>query len=293
MPITLDGLRCFCGVVDTGSFRRAGEKLHRSQPAISQQIKSLERAVRQPLLDRKTGAPTPVGQLLYARACRLLLDADAMAREVADFDTSAVQEVRVGASDTTALYLLPPIVRAFSAQSPDTRIIMQTRSSDQIAATVLAGDLDLGVVTLPVNHADLVETPLLEEELVYVCAKGSPFAARPKRLDDLAETPLVLLDRTTRTGDLLHTHFRTEGFTPTTILDSGSFEVIKRYVAEGLGASFLPAYVVTEHDPQFVTHRVPGLPEVTIGAVWRKEGYQSRAAKTFLTFLRGRGQNVK
>lgn len=292
MPITLDSLRCFCAVVDTGSFREAGEKLNRSQPAISQQIKSLERSIGKPLLDRKAGAATPVGNLLYARAQRLLLDAEAMAREVDDLDAINGQEIHIGASDTTALYVLPPVVRAFSADAPETRIIMQTRSSDQIAEKVLAGDLDLGVVTLPVSHAELDALPLLEADLVYVTARDSSHAKRPSTLAKLSDTPLVLLDRQTRTGRLLHAHFDETGFRPQILLDSGSFEVIKRYVAEGLGASFVPDYVVAKGDAELVKHRMRGLPQVGIGVITRRGAYQSRATRNFLTTLQAHAKKT-
>ncbi|HRK35417.1 MAG TPA: LysR family transcriptional regulator [Candidatus Hydrogenedentes bacterium] len=287
--MTLDQLRSFRAVVENGSFRAAAETMHRTQPAITHQIKGLERETGQTLLDRKTSRPTPAGQRLYDRACALLADADSIRQGMRDFDETESRELRLGTSDTTALYVLPPIVRRFMQSEPGARLHIVNRPTEAIAQLVMRGDLDLGIVTLPTRIPQLEERILMEQELLLVASQQHPFAKRkkPVALTDLRSETFLMLEEQTRTGALMRAHFRANGFDPRVALDSGSFEVIKRYVGEGIGVSFLPANVVTRQDKDLVTLRVPGLPRVSIGTIHRKGVYQTRAARAFLEMLTG------
>lgn len=285
--MTLDGIRCFCAVIDTGNFRLAAERVHRTQPAVSQQIKTLEREFGMVLLDRKTAKPTPGGSILYEKGKALIQGAEGIRQELAEFDELARYELRIGASDTNALYFLPPYIREFSKRMPQTRLAVITRSSDDIADEVQGGAIDLGIVTLPVARANLAARALFEQRLVLVAPRGHPLSGRKRvSLANLKDEAFVLLQRETRTGRLLEAFFQEHDFEPRVVLDSGSFEVIKRYVAEGIGLSFLPEIVVTHVDQQDLeTIHVPGLPAIQIGAIWREGAYETKAAKAFLELL--------
>lgn len=281
--MTLEALRCLCAVVDARGFRAAAERLHRTQSAVSQQLKALEQGCGHILVDRKTCRPTPAGQLLYERARRILADTESLERDLRDFDETEAADLRVGTSDTTALYVLPEAVREFSRAFPKTRLTLINRSSDAIAEHVRRGELDLGIVTLPLNHDDLAEQPLFEEELVLVVPRGHRLAAAESAtLADLRKEPVLLIEPGTRTGRLLREYFQRKGFVPQTVLHSGSFEVIKRYVAEGIGVSFLPELTVAGNEKRLVKVPVPGLPRVKIGAITRKGAYQKKAQEALM-----------
>lgn len=284
--VSLELLRTFCAIVQERSFRAAAARLNRSQPAVSQQIKNLEAELGLTLLERRGCRLTPFGERLYERARHILSETENLQRELVDLDRDQAHELRVGTSDTTALYVLPPVVRAFSKAMPYTRLVLTNRPSDAVAGQVLRGELDLGVVTLPVEHEELEERELFRQQLVLVTPKRHPLAARKRvEIHELASEPLLLLQAGTRTGALLRDHFRACGLDPQVVLDSGSFEVIKRYTAEGIGVSVLPRIVVTKDDRALATILVPGLPSVRIGAVWRRHGYQTRGARQFLELM--------
>jgi len=285
--MTLDALRCFCAILDSGSFRAAAEQVHRSQPAVSQQLKNLERETGHVLLDRKTCQPTPMGQLVSERARHILQEVNALTRELREFDETSVGELRVGTSDTTAMYTLPPYVRRFAELMPRVHLVLTNRHSAEIARQVRQGEIELGIVTLPLHDPELEEHRLFEEHLRLVMPAGHALRRRRGlRLEDLHDMPMLLLDEGTRTGTLLRQHFQARGFQPRTVLDSGSFEVIKRYIAEGVGISFLPASVVTANDGRLATREMADLPRVTIGAIRRKGVYRTRAEEAFLGLLR-------
>ncbi len=284
--MTLDQFRCLCAVVETGSFRAAAERVHRSQPAVSQQIKGLERDTGHILIDRRTGAPTPAGQRLYERASHILAESDSLARELADYDESRHQVLRVGTSDTMALYLLPPIVRAFSERLPRARLVLVNRHSAALTEHVVRGELDAGIVTLPAGHDELEETPLLEQELALAVPRGHPLARRRSiGLSELEGRPLLLLDGATRTGQALRSRFEQSGFSPLVVVDGGSFEVLKRYVIEGVGLAILPRAAITK-DRRLARVALPELPRIPIGAISRRGVYQTRAQQAFLSLVR-------
>ncbi|MFP6597348.1 MAG: LysR family transcriptional regulator [Candidatus Hydrogenedentota bacterium] len=285
--LNLDSIHAFCTVLELGNFRKAAFQLHRTQPAITQQIKRLEEELGQTLLDRTLRAPTPQGKLFYAKGKELLLQARNLAEEISDRGESAARELRVGTSDTNALYFLPPYVSAFSRKWPDIKLEIYSRSTDEIAEEIVLENIDLGIITLPLANTDL-ETETLFHQQFYLVVPKSHLMSKRKRvsLGKLKHESFVLLDETTRTGTMLQTFFEDQQFTPIVSMYSGSFEVIKRYVVEGIGIAFLPEMVLTSTDREsLATIRVPGLPQVGIGAIRRKGRYQSRAAKSFLKLL--------
>ncbi len=285
--MTLEGLKCFCAVVESGSFRAAAGLVYRSQPAVSQQIKALERELGHVLIDRRTCAPTAHGHLLHNRAREILRESAAIQREMADQNADAAGELRLGTSDTTAVYLLPPYVRRFAARFPKARLSVTSRNSDAIAAQVTRDELDLGLVTLPQRHPALEEEPVFRQRLRLVAPRAHPLARRERvELGELRDTPMLLLDGQTRTGTLLRAFFQRAGFTPKVVLDSGSFEVIKRYIADGMGVSFLPEAVIASRDRSLAAVAMEGLPEIEIGVIWRRGAYLGRTAREFLALLR-------
>ena len=284
--IQLDAIRCFCAVVETGSFHAAAERLHRTQPAVSQRVRSLEAQCGDALLDRRTRKPTPAGKIVLDRGLAILRAAEALEAEVRTAVISG-GELRVGTSDTNALYFLPTRVRKFARSMPDVRVFIHCRSSDDVAESIERGELDLGIVTLPVARPGLDVRPLFEQRLVLVVPKQHPLSGKMRTsLDQLRGEPMVLIQGETRTGAQMRRYFQEKGFEPATVMDSGSFEVVKQYVAEGVGVSIIPELALTAADKRrLVQVHLPGLPRVAIGVVWRSGGYLSPAAQAFLRIL--------
>lgn len=291
--MTLEALRVLCAVIESRSFRSAAEQTHRSQPAVSQQIKSLEKQLGYPLIDRGTCAPTAAGKLVYERARKLLRDAESLRREIADLDEHIGRELRIGAGDTTALYFLPRIIRAFSKEQPQTRLVVTNRPTQGIISLLEQGGLDLGVITLPPTSGELECVELFQQKFVLVMHTSHRLSARRRiKLEQIKGEPLLMLDRATRTGEVLWSRLEERGLRPSPVLDSGSFEVIKRYVAENVGVSFLPSIAITPADKHLATAVVPELPTVTIGAAWRKGEYQSGAVRRFVSTALVQGQTA-
>jgi DNA-binding transcriptional LysR family regulator len=280
-------LQAFCAVIDAKSFRLAAERTGRSQPALSQAVAALEKEAGYTLLERRGRRPTPAGQLLYDRARRILDSVTGLQQELEDFDEGRGGVLRIGSSDTMALYVLPHAVKAFAARLPQKALTLVHRSSDVVAEQVLSGELDAGIVTLPAQAAGLESGPLFEQRIVLAAPRGHPMAGRKRaRLADVEGEPLLMLAANTRTGAALRRYFRDRRFEPRAVLDSGSFEVIKRHVAAGVGLGFLPEMTVAADEPGVAAVALEAAPSVSIGAVWREGAYQSKAMRTFFEVVR-------
>src|SRR6516225_1573909 len=171
MDINPVHVRTLQAIVRSGSFSRAGETLHLSQPAISHHVRHLERAVGVPLLIRRgrRAAPTEAGALLLEHAGR--------AFRVLDEAREAIQRlqgrVTVGTGATASIYLLPAILRRLRARHPRLELVVVTGNADEIAAAVSRGELDVGVVTLPVAVGrGLLVSPFYADRLVAIAPPG-------------------------------------------------------------------------------------------------------------------------
>jgi len=283
--MTIESLRSFCALIETKSFRKAAETVHRSQPAISQQIKVLETKTGQCLIDRKTHEPTPAGALLYERGRAILNEWAAMVRDVVAFDTGIEQTLHVGTSDTNALYFLPPLVKAFAREMPGVRVEVHSRSSQSVVEDVRRGGLEVGIVTLDGDERGLEVRALFEQRLVLALPARHRLAARPRiDLNDLTSEPFVLLSEETRTGAALRKCFSDNSIEPQIVLDSGSFEVLKRYVSEGVGLSILPE-MASKRAPGMKTRYIDALPVIRIGAVWSKGSRLTAGGRLLLDII--------
>ena len=279
-------LQTFCALIEGGSLDAAAERVRLTQPAVSQHLRALETEFGVELYERRAGKATPAGDRLYRRA-RALLNAGAdLRREMREFDESA-EELTVGASDTNALYFLPPYIRTFRNAHARTPLSVVCRPSGAIAEAVSRGEIDVGIVTLPVDAEGLAQRELDEQNLVLITPKkhallggkwGSP--KRPR------EEPMVRREAAARTGGAIERFLAEHGILPNVVMRTGSFEVVKRYVTEGIGLSFVPERVLTAAERKSLgVLTVAGLPKLAVGVVWRAAGYQAIGARRFLNVL--------
>lgn len=282
----LDQLRTFCALVEGGNLDEAARRIHRTQPAVSQHIKALESEFKHTLFERRAGRPTPAGRRLYQQATALLAAADALQRDMRAFN-GGVQELIIGASDTNALYFLPRIVRRFRKTHPAVRLSIVCKPSSDVVTAVDNRELDLGIVTMPIDAGPLALHQLDTQPLVLITPRTDSLAVQtstsPSRL---AGKRFILLDAATRTGSAIERFLFNHGVQPIVAMRSGSFEVIKQYVAQGVGVAFVPARALSPADRRNLgVLRVPGLPKLAIGAIWRKSGAQPVAVAWFLNAL--------
>lgn len=285
--MTIEGLKCFIAVVDTGSFHNAAKALMRTQPAVSQQIKALELESGGQLIDRKNSQLTARGKILYEKARTLLAQIENIGKQLDDFDEEAHRELRIGTSDTTARYTLPPVLKRFLKSHPKTSITLINRNSSAIQSEVLESKLDLGIVTNHTPRKFLHYEPLFKQRLVVAVPKKHPFTSkRSLTLEKVAGERLLILDNASRSGMLIRTIFSDAGLTPKVLLDSGSYEVIKAYIAAGMGISIIPEIMVTNSDTSIRSIRMKQLPHIPVGIIYKDGSFLGRGLQDFIRLLK-------
>jgi DNA-binding transcriptional LysR family regulator len=240
MDLQLAHLQTLRAVARHGSFSRAARELHRTQPAVSMQVRQLERQLGLPLLERvgKRAFPTKAGALLLAHAERALRELDTGVEVVQALRGVVAGRLRLGTSASFSIYLLPAALRRFRARHPQSELVVVTGNAPEIARAVVANELDVGIVSLPVRERELAVTALYRDELVAI---GPPERRwrRGRRLKapELAGEPLILFERGATLRRVIDEWFRRGGATPASPMELGNTEAIKKLVEAGLGLS--------------------------------------------------------
>ncbi len=245
--LTLRQLRTFKTVADLSSFSAAAQRLKLSQPSVSYQVKELEESVGLPLLDRlgKRVELTEAGAILHGYVRQLL--------DVLDEATVAIEELRgiqrgrlrVGASTTVGIYLLPAALGAFKKLHPGLVISLEIGTRERVQEQVLRNELDLAVVGPPLKDPDLTTLPFLSDELIVVAPAGHPFAGRRNlRLKELSGQPFVMREAASGSRWSLEKAARKAGAKLKVAMELGSNGAIKHAVESGLGLAVISRYAV-------------------------------------------------
>jgi LysR family transcriptional regulator, cyn operon transcriptional activator len=210
-------LRYFTALAECLSFTRAAERVHVTQSTLSHQIRQLEDEVGRPLFDRigKRVALTEAGEVFVAFASRALKEVDQGVSVLREALPAVTGALRIGATHTFNLRLIPECVAAFLGRFPTVQVSVSELEADAIAARLLAGELDVGIAYRPDDAAELWFEPLYHEELVLVVGDSHALARRKRiRMVELHRQRLVLLPTMFATRVMLDECFAASGAEP-------------------------------------------------------------------------------
>ena len=281
-------IESFVAVAEELHFGRAAKRGHRSQPALSQQIKRLELELGFELLRR---APRQVeltapGATFLEHARRVLGDVEQMVTLTRRTAAGRAGALRSGHVGSALFEVLPPVVRAMHAEAPDVHVtLVELRTEDQLTA-IRHDRLDAGFVRAPRRVPDdMVVTPLLREPIGVALPDDHPLAGEDRiDLGDLAAEPFVLLPRQAEPDsfDLLMAACAAAGFSPRAAQTAPTTPTVLGLVASGLGVAFIAASVMANSartGVAFVELRPPA-PELTTALV-RPVAVVNPAAEVF------------
>jgi DNA-binding transcriptional LysR family regulator len=240
-------LKIFKTIVEVGSFTRAGARLNLSQPAISQHIRALEEHLGVPVLLRvgKRARPTPAGEVLLHCAEQVLDKIEDAERLLAEQGMGGGGMVRIGGGDAACHHLLPSVLKEFVAQFPRVHLQLSSGHTANTLARVMSGELDLGLVTLPVETDRIRVTEIGRDELVAITRPDHSWAERRRvQASDFAGEPLILYERESRMTELLMRFLLEEGVFPRVTMEVDHVAAVKELVRQGLGIAVLPAWSV-------------------------------------------------
>lgn len=287
----LDELRTFHEVARRRSFTRAAEELALTQPAVSGHVRRLERhlGARLFVVRHRRVFLTPEGEVLFAFAERVFnLLADA-ARAVDEVKALERGQLRLGASTTIGIYVLPPVLGAFARRYPQVRISLDIDTTAEIVARVRRSDLPLGLVEAEVEPDGLLVQRFLTDRLVLIVSPDHPWARRGRtEVEELARAALIQREPGSGTRALVERALHARGLAPRVVMELGNTEAIKRAVMAGLGVAFVSRYTVAGElrAGQLVAVETPELAlERVFHLVMPADGFRPRAVQAFLELL--------
>jgi DNA-binding transcriptional LysR family regulator len=287
----LKPLRAFCQTVRLGSVSRASEALYVSQPAITLQLQALERELGVGLFERsgRRLTPTREGQLLYELAQPLVESLDGLGgsfrEKVRGLDAG---ELNIAANSSTILYLLPKIVEHFRSQHPEVRLTLHNAVSADGTDLLRSDAVDLAVGSMLDVPQDLSYEPVYRFEPLLIAPPEHPLIKqRTLKLEDLSPYGLILPPKRLVTYRLVDLVFQQNRVPYTVALEVGGWEVIKQYVAMGMGISIITSICLTDADRDRLAARSLSqwFPARSYGVVVRKGKYLSPQARAFIELI--------
>jgi len=285
--LDLELIRTFIAVAEEGSLSRATTRLFRTQSAVSRRIQALEQLVQGSLFVRKKGgmALTALGESLILPARQMLSAHGAFLGTVRDGPSGEPGSLKIACSDTVARYLLAPGLAQILSKFPNLKLELLVSNTPQTIQRVSHCEVDIGFVLLPAHHQGIEFRPI--QRYFHMAAFPAGFAPRGKEitLAKLLEHPLVLLDRTTRTRQLIDASLLSKGMFPGRITEVGNVSVQKALVRAGLGVGILPEYAKEAGDG-LAWRSIQGASERILAACLRKAGDAPSAVQQLLDSLR-------
>lgn len=293
--MNIDSLRTFLAVVEAGSIRAAAERRHRTQPALSRQIKLFEEDLGVRLFERAGRGMrlTAAGRSLATEGAGLLRRVEEVSRRVREAAGAARLSLVLGTSHHIALHRLPAPMREFRRKSPEVRLRVVYGGSEEIVEKVAGGEVDVGVVTLPSRRPGLVLRPVWEDRFVAALPVGHHLAGlKQVPLGRLSGEALLLPQVGTTTRTAIEAAFRKARVPLGAVQEIPYLDTIRVSVEMGLGIAILPETAVAEaaRGRRLVVRPLSGPPITRVlGIVHRKGAPLSPVEETFAAVLREAG----
>ena len=245
--LTLHQLRTFRAVAEQLSFSAAAHELSISQPSVSYQVKELEAVLGLPLIDRlgKRVRLTEAGEVLYEYARRTLTLLDEVALVMEQMRGIERGTLRVGASATVGIYVIPLALGAYKKVHPNLALSLEIGSREMLQERLKRGVLDLAVLSLPIADPNLESTPFMDDELVLVVPAGHPLARRADlTLRDFTGESFLMREPGSGTRLAVEMAARRAGVSLQVGMELGSNGAIKHAVEAGLGVAVLSSHAI-------------------------------------------------
>lgn len=290
-------LAAFCAVVERRSFSQAADRLGVTQPAVSLQVRALEKRLGTQLLDRsgRRVEPTEAGLRLYRGAQKLLSLEEQLLDELAgEGEGELTGELRLGASTGPAAIVVPLLLCEFQREHPGVRIALVVSDTQSVVERVAARELELGIVGAARRHRAVRYEPFFDDEVILACPPGHPFAGRTVTLDELRDASLIVMQEGAGVRQIVEDELRALGTRLRDLdvrLELGLQESVRSAVHAGYGVTFISRSAV---EPELAagtltSARVEGLDAKREISLARASGRAAtRAADAFVEFARAR-----
>ena len=247
-------LTYFIAVAETGGFSRAARRCHVAQPSLSQQIMKLEQELGQPLFDRlgRTVTLTEAGQALLPHARAVLAEVQTIKRGLTDQIEAGYGHLSVGFIPTIAPFLLPAILRTFTERYPQAELAVHEDLTESLIRGLVRGELDVGIMSLPINNKQIVTEELFTEPLLVAFSRQNELVNRTSlRTKDLEAFPFIALNEVHCFGEQVQSFCYQQDITIDIVCYTSQLATVQNCVACGLGISLVPQMLAaSDHSGQ-------------------------------------------
>jgi len=243
--LNLDYLKTFVAVIEHGSFSAAADHLQLTQPAVSLQIRQLEKSLGTVLIERvgRVARATVAGEELLAHAAGIDAAVTSAMAAVSRHAVEGTGRIRIGTGATACIFLLPPILTNLRQRFPNVDITVTTGNTAEIVKAVEDNMLDVGLVTMPVSSRSLYIAPVMDDEFVLVAPAGMQLPTRITAAT-LSTRPVILFEPGGNTRRITDEWFARSGTKLRPVMSLGSVEATKAMVGAGRGCAILPELAV-------------------------------------------------
>jgi len=283
----IPNLNAFVAVADSGSFSEAADQLYLTQPAVSKRVSALEIELDIQLFDRigRKVTLTEAGTALLSRARTIIQQVEDSKRAIQNLSGHIAGKLSIGTSHHIGLHRLPPVLRAFTSKYPEVELDLHFMDSEEACHAIEHGDLELGIVTLPLEPAKVLHTHEVWPDPLDIVVNQSHPLTQLKKITpkQLAQYSAILPTRGTYTRQIFEQTMRKHKLELKVGLSTNYLETIKMMVSVGLGWSVLPRSMITK---ELKTLHIDGINlERKLGIVWHSGHTLSNAAKAMSNIL--------
>jgi DNA-binding transcriptional LysR family regulator len=290
-------LAAFCAVVERRSFSQAADRLGVTQPAVSLQVRALEKRLGQRLLDRsgRRVEPTEAGARLYRGAQRMLALEQQLIEDVAGDENGELRgELAIGAATGPGATVVPVLLCEFQSKNPEVRVELTISDTQAVVEAVARRELELGIVGATPRHRSVAYEPFFRDEVVLVCPPKHPFAGKTIDVADLKDETLIVMQEGAGVRQVIEDELRNLGMRLKDLdvrLELGLQESVKSAVEAGYGVTFISRAAVEAElaARRLATARVRELePARQISFVRASGRVATRLAEAFVEFAKAR-----
>ena len=288
----LETLKVFCDIVELGSFSKTAERHLLSQSVISQQLAQLEVAHKCQLINRKKRPIelTKPGKLLYEAVKEMLERYEQFKSELNDMKSNSSFRLNIAAVFSIGMHSLPDYVKRFMVNFPNVNVHIEFLSADKIYASVVSGDLDIGIVAIPKRDKRLEVYEFEDEPLVLVCSPKHPFSRETSvDVNRIQFERFIGFESDVPTRVWIDNIFARYNLVVRPTMEFDNIETIKRAVEINSGVSILPKPAITQEIAGGTIVAVPFLNEAFVrptGIIVRKGKMLGQAGRYFIELLR-------
>ncbi len=284
----LKQLRALLAVSEHRSFSAAARALHTVQSNISTHVSRLEREMGVALIDRSTNELTEEGQVVAERARRIEAEFTALDSDIASLRDEVRGRVRLGVIGTTARWLVPRLLESLERHHPLVNVVVLDATTSSLLPQLVAGQIDLAVLNMPVADPELIVDPLFDEDRILVAPASHPLSKLDRvTLADLAQHELLLEAKGTAFRDELDAEAEDQGVELIAKYEFDGMRLLASLAFMGFGAAVLPASASqTWFGGDFKVIPIDGLRGRSVGVARRRRGLPSAADRAVAEQLR-------